>query len=219
IRNDRFEMRFNERFYKVTPDVLIKDHMPFDPVYQFLSYPLSHKEFIESSPATGKTWFNYKDSLQHHLSLSAMEQRSAELRRLEAAGIQNDQLLKRQLYLKKSLQHFASRDASEEGRQLFKTASDTYKEFLVHKNKQFSTASETELRSMLDSMMQSIKAARALLTELEPKTDQQRQFKAGNLSSLDRLWAQLTREREFVDQYFATEPDKRKLMFAKKQTN
>jgi transglutaminase/protease-like cytokinesis protein 3 len=42
VKDDVFVKRYNEQFYKVTPAKFIERHMPFDPMYQFLSYPVSY---------------------------------------------------------------------------------------------------------------------------------------------------------------------------------
>ena len=43
VRNEVFVKRYNNRFFKVAPIKFIEDHMPCDPLFQFLSYPLSHR--------------------------------------------------------------------------------------------------------------------------------------------------------------------------------
>ena len=61
--DDKFVKRFNNTFYKILPEKFIGDHMPFDPMYEFLSYPLTNKEFIEGKPAFTRTEFHYEDTL------------------------------------------------------------------------------------------------------------------------------------------------------------
>ena len=117
--DNRFTKKFNNVFYKVQPEKFITDHMPFDPLYQFLSYPLTNKEFIDAKPSSAKVEFHYSDTLKQHMQLSPPQQAAAELRRMEAAGVQIDLVLKRQQYLKKVLQSSSSSDAFEEGGKAF----------------------------------------------------------------------------------------------------
>lgn len=53
VKDNRFTGRFSNRFYKLLPEEMIKDHMPFDPLYQFLYYPVTSQEFYD-----GKTTIN-----------------------------------------------------------------------------------------------------------------------------------------------------------------
>lgn len=216
VKDNQYVKWFNNTFYKVPPAKLIADHMPFDPMYQFLSNPLSHKEFIESTPVAQKAVFNYKDSLKAYSQLSADQQLAAELRRLQAAGVQNDQLLQRQQYLQMALQAYASNGAFEDGGKAFNAAIDLYKEYIGHKNKQFSTIPDTDLRQMVDQMEQHIKRARAVLLTAEAKSDAQRQAKTGNIANIDRFWAQLTKEKDFTAQYFAADAAGRRLLFTRR---
>jgi hypothetical protein len=215
----KFVRRFNSSFYKVQPGTFIADHMPFDPLYQFLSNPLTHKEFIDGKQAANKILFHYNDSLKQFALLSPVEQNAAELRRLEAAGVQNDLLQQRQLFLKNRLQSFASKNTYDEGGKIFKAVISTYNEYVAHKNKQFSTIGDNDLRQMVDSMEQNVKLSRSLVSKTVTKTDAQSQAKINSLANMDRFWVQLDKEKQFLKQYFSTDKEARKQLFTKRGLN
>lgn len=214
--DDKFVKRFNNTFYQVIPEKFIADHMPFDPMYEFLPYPLTNKEFIEAKPASTRTAFHYADTLKQHLQLSIAEQKAAELRRLEAAGIQIDLLLKQEQYLRRSLQTFGSNDAFDEGGKAFNTAMDLYKEYIGQKNKQFSAIGDNDLKQMIESIESNVKLSRSLMLQAVVKTDGQRHARTTNVSNLDRFWPQLMKEKQFVQQYLSTEASARKQLFIKR---
>jgi hypothetical protein len=215
--DNRFTKKFNNVFYKVQPEKFISDHMPFDPLYQFLSYPLTNREFIDAKPPSAKVEFHYSDTLKQHLLLSPPQQTAAELRRMEAAGVQIDLLLKRQQYLKKVLQSSSSSDAFEEGGKAFSTAMDLYKKYMEYKNNQFSSLADNDLKQMIDNIELNLKRSRSLLLEAVTKTEGQRQAKANNISMIDRFWPQLTKEKQFVQQYLSmTDVSARKQLFMKR---
>jgi hypothetical protein len=215
VKNDVFVKRYNNIFYKVPPAKFIADHMPFDPLYQYLSNPLSNQEFIDGRPASAKNLFNYADSIKLHNQLSFVGQTSAELRRLEAAGIQNNLLRERQVFLRQILQASASKDSFDEGIEVFKTAFSMYKEFMVHKRNQFSTITDNDLRKKVDSIELYVKKSRALVSETNPKTDAQRDAKVGQIGSIDKFWTELIRQKDFTTKFLATDKDKRKQLFMK----
>jgi hypothetical protein len=214
--NDKFVKHFNNSFYKVLPEKFVVDHMPFDPLYEFLSYPLNNKEFIEGKPASAKTEFHYADTLKQHMQLPLAQQKAAELRRLEAAGIPIDLLLKEQQFLRKSLQAFGSNDAFDEGGKAFNSAMDLYKEYIGHKNKQFATISDDELKQMMENIEANVKLSRSLMLQAVVKTDGQRQARTNNVGNLDRFWPQLMKEKQFVQQYLSTEASARKQLFTRR---
>ena len=216
VKDEKYIRRFNNAFYSVTPANFIADHMPFDPMNQFLSYPLTHKEFIDGTIASNKTLFNYRDTLKQYNELSIVQQHAAELRRLEAAGIQNDLLRKRQVYLKTNLQSFASSNSYTEGAKVFKSVVAVYNVYVAHKNKKFSTIGDNDLRQMVDSMEHNIKLSRSLVSETIAKTDEQRQAKTNTLANMDRFWSQFDKEKQFVKQYFVADQESRKQLFMKR---
>ncbi|MDB5197450.1 MAG: hypothetical protein JWP88_1821 [Flaviaesturariibacter sp.] len=203
VRDDRFVKAFNNKFYKMHPFAILADHMPFDPMLQFLDHPLTNEEFINGRPPATKTVFNYRDSLQQFQTLTKQQQLEARLRRLEAAGVRNSLLEEHRQHLKQGLQSFASKDAFEEAGTLFKSVKDRYQEYLEYRKQRFTTIDNAKLRSLMDGMTTDLRQARQTLLDVQPRTDQQRAAKGNNLSNLDRFGAVLSREKEFVDNYLA----------------
>lgn len=219
VKNEVFIKRFNDGFYKVPAAKFIADHMPFDPLYQFLSYPLTNREFTDGTAGSSTILFNYNDSIKQHIQLSLASQRAAELRRLEAAGVLNEPLRDRRTFLKNAVQSAASKDAVAEVGKIFKAAVSLYNEYIGHKRKQFSTITDNELRNMIDSLDFYVKQSRALVSESVAKTEAQQEVRSGNMNNIDRFRVQLTKEKEFTEKYLATDKEKRRAMFMKRSEN
>lgn len=213
VTNDTFFKRFNDSFFKVLPTKFIEDHMPFDPMYQLLSYPLTNKEFIEGLPASGKKVFNFNDSIAFHKQLAPELQFASELRRMEAAGIQNNLIYQYQSYLKLSLESISSKDAFYEGQQLFKNGISLFNQYFGNKNTQFSKIADKDLKQQIDSVEYYARTARTIVSGLNPRTDQQRESKSNTIASIDKFWTAVLREQEFVGKYLAANPDNRKQLF------
>ncbi|MEP7111302.1 MAG: transglutaminase domain-containing protein [Ferruginibacter sp.] len=215
VNDNHFVKRFNNTFYKQYPKDLISDHMPFDPLYQFLSYPKSNIEFIDGTPSNNKLFFNYKDSLNQHNQLSSFGQMTAELRRIEGAGIQNDLLQERKQYLKKGLQSYTSKNAFDESNLTFSKAITLLNEYFGQKNKQFSTTGDNDLLQILDSMKYYVKLSRALISQAVTQNDEQQRAKTNNLANIDLYWKQLNQEELFIQKYIATDKTSRRELFKK----
>ncbi len=216
VNDDHFVKRLNMAFYKQSPKDFIADHMPFDPIFQFLSYPITNREFIDGSLSNNKILFNYNDSLDQYRQLSATDLLNAELRRLELAGIENDLLKERKQYLVKSLQLNSSQNGVQESGKTFSKAIALMNEYIANKNKQFSTTSDYELLQSLDSMKHYIKLSRSLISQAVVQNDEQQRVKSFNLANIDQYWKQLNQEEMFIQKYLATDKAARRELFNRK---
>jgi hypothetical protein len=82
----------NSFYCMVKPQYLIRTHIPFDPMWQLLNYPATHREFAKKSwkPDITKPYFNYNDSLAAWENASELEKAVGSARRIENAGITNE---------------------------------------------------------------------------------------------------------------------------------
>lgn len=68
--------RFSNFYFATSPKEFVKDHLPLDPMWQLLSFPISKKTFESfESTATNSSFFDYRDSLKRYQSKSALEQK------------------------------------------------------------------------------------------------------------------------------------------------
>ena len=213
VMNEVFVKRFNNELYKVPPTKFIADHMPFDPLFQFLPYPISNHEFTQGKPAAGKTLFNYSDSINQHRRLSTISQASAELRRLEAGGFNNNMLQERRTYLKNIIQSADSKNSFEESSKAYNDAVYLFREFVGHKKNKFSDIADVDLQHIVDSIEIYIKRSREMVLETAPKSDAQWESKTRQIASINKLWIELIKQKDFTLKYIATEKEKRKLLF------
>ncbi|RYF91537.1 MAG: hypothetical protein EOO03_01125 [Chitinophagaceae bacterium] len=213
VNNNRFTKRFNNEFYKMAPEKFIERHMPFDPIHQMLAYPITNQEFIDGKPVANTNSFNYKDSIKFHYQLSPPMQTAAELRRLQAAGLQHKLLQDRSIFLRNKMQSVDSRNSFEEGLVAYRKAVDLYKALTAHRKTQFASIADNDLKQAVDSIEFHIKNSRALIAETVAKTDAQWKAKTGQTASIDKLWTALIQQKDFIAKYIATDKEKRKFLF------
>jgi hypothetical protein len=84
VRYERFHPRFSMDYFMVSPDSLLSDHMPFDPMWQLIENPIKHDEFFEGRKNKGDHPFNCIDTINAYMIQSAYSQ---------AKGSQERQLL------------------------------------------------------------------------------------------------------------------------------
>jgi hypothetical protein len=86
-----FHRRFNDRWYLVPPETIIKSHIPFDPVWQFSYFPLNGEEFVAGTAADSVTsrFFSFPDTVKRIEYLSEKERLIAENGRVAAMNDKN----------------------------------------------------------------------------------------------------------------------------------
>jgi len=81
---------FNPQFqyFNLPPIDFIQSHLPFDPIFQLLNYPITYNDFERgiTQSVNGKNYFNYKDSLESFQKMDRLSQYLIEESRIENAG-------------------------------------------------------------------------------------------------------------------------------------
>ena len=103
--NGKFTRRFTDEYFMVSPAVFIQSHMPFDPLWQCLHYPVTSRDFLRGTFPKKDTsqYFSYPDSIRAYNSLTPGDKFSATLRRVEKNGVSNNSVAEYLRYLQQSI--------------------------------------------------------------------------------------------------------------------
>lgn len=83
VRNGDFMNEVHYNYFKINPSTFIQTHLPFDPLFQFLNYPVKYKEFISGiTKQDQKDYFNFIDSLNFYEKMSRLDQYSSSILRI-----------------------------------------------------------------------------------------------------------------------------------------
>jgi len=218
LQNNQFIKAPNFKFYKLSPEKMISDHMPFDPMYQFLNYTITNKEFIEGKTSVnkGKVFFNYNDSLKNYNLLSQPQKARDETRRLEANDIANDMIAERLNFLKKGVSSHDFKDRYDDAGNAYKKAISLYNQYIDYKNKRFKTIDDKGLSQLIDSIGHFAASSRSILISLVVQSDAQRQAITAMHSSLEKFGNNFKKEKEFVSEYIRADQDKRIILFSRR---
>lgn len=98
---NKFVQRFNASYFMPAPEQMIRSHIPFDPIWQCLDFPVSHRQFVgrDFENKSTKSYYNFNDSIQFFLQRSNNEQAQIELHRINQSKTTNPALEKRKQYL------------------------------------------------------------------------------------------------------------------------
>mgnify|MGYP001160691190 CR=1 FL=1 len=203
----------------VKPEQYIRSHMPFDPLFQFLNYPLTYQEFNQSDTKStkNKTFFNYRDTLTQFENQNQTEKCISENRRIEHNGIKNDLIIQRMQYNQLQI-NFQINQVQIDNYNLaindINNGIAWLNKFINYRNKQFiPSTSDLEIKNMLDSADILLTNARKILKGIKnPDDDLILPIYQLNIT-IDKAKLQVTEQKKFLDKYLKTEKTKRKTLF------
>ena len=212
VQNQKFVKRQNNDYFKANPTDLIRSHMPFDPLWQFLNYPISAQEFYDSRTEINKekSFFDYAAILKAHENMSKIEQLVSANRRIEQNGVRNALIRN---HLQDNLKEIMI-NRYNSAVYLFNDGIEQLNEFIYFRNRQFTPEkTEMEIREMTkiseNLLISSRNELQKILTadpNLMNMTNQLR-------NSVNEAIKQIEEQNEFINKYFNTRKVFRKSLF------
>jgi hypothetical protein len=216
----------NLNYYMTSPQDCILTHMPFDPLWQLLNYPITHTQFNgRGNGAIKEGFFNYSDSIISFMEMDSLQKLQAAAARIHRHGIFNERIKVNYEVIKMNIE-IAHQEKEVE---LYNSAMDnlnvvtnTLNQFIQYRNNQFiPLKSDLDLKEMLNGIDEGLKTALNKLDQIDRSeaklvlaTESERQ----RISLLDQ---KIKVQKIFLNKYLGTETSERKSLFyeKKKQTD
>jgi hypothetical protein len=80
---------FRDIYFMVPPSEMIKSHIPFDPIFQFLKHPVSHDNFKNGHFKPGDISIDYKAEINRYFTSKEEEKIAGAMERVKDFGIAN----------------------------------------------------------------------------------------------------------------------------------
>jgi hypothetical protein len=230
VNGGKFYKRINNAYYKASPSVLIRSHMPFDYLWQMLEYPVTVQEFYDGKTQVNKSkpYFNYADSIIAYEKLDHVAQLKATAIRIERNGLKNAMVFDRLQHIKVELENDRIKKENERQNQLvylynsagnaYNEAVNKYNEFVNYKNKQFMPSRpDSEIQGIMDDAHSEVKKARARMSKISnPNADMTNSIAHMN-KSIDELNKNIEEQQNWLNTYFSKSKSKRRGMFYEKK--
>jgi hypothetical protein len=217
VSGGKFFKKINNDHYKANPALFNKTHMPFDPLWQFLDYPISNQEFYEGKAQQNKAFFNFKDSIEAYEKQSHLEQLASSAYRIEKSGVKNSLIFDRLQHLKLEIENNRQTTIMN----LYNSAAIDYNDgvndfntFINYRNKQFTPLkADSEIQNMVTIVDSKFKSAKSKLLQISNPD-----FNTTNLiqqltKSIDDVTTHVTEQNEWLKVYFSKGKSGRKSMF------
>lgn len=221
VNGGKFFKKINDDYFKVHPIRLIKSHIPFDYLWQFLNYPITNQEFYEGKTEQNKTkpYFNFKDSIQVYEKQSDIDQLISSAYRVEKNGVKNSLVFDRLQHLKLKIEN----DRQNKTVNLYNAAVADYNdaindlnEFINYRNNQFTPKkTDSEIQSMIDVSDNKLKEAKNKLGEISSTDDNTANMIRQLTKSIGDVSNQMKEQQDWLKLYFSKSKLGRKSMFYK----
>jgi len=228
VSNGKFVKKINNNYYKVPPSRLIKSHIPFDPMWEFLNYPVTNQEFYEGKTQENKSkpYFSFTDSIAAYEKLSEVDQDAAAARRIEANGVKNALVFNQLEYLKRSIEIYNSEkkvstnnakvDLYNSAVADYNEGVNNFKDFIDYRNNQFKpTRPDAEIQAMFDAAYNKINTASTKLNQVKDPDSNIAAMIVTFHKSIDDAMSHLDEQKEWLAKYFSKGKFGRSTMFTK----
>lgn len=200
LNTNRYHQEYSEKYFKVSPPVMIKTHMPFDPLMQMLNYPITPADFALGTKPAEPNYLDYKTEIELYRALSEEQQLPEILARIEQQGIANQMIRNQYVNLQRQYDvYLANQLVLTHNRAIYKLKDviDDYNKYVAFSNSHRG-GSPSELNRMqawLQRIEQNALAVDAIFDTLTITPDLKQTFYA-NRKSLKELISTVAYEQE-----------------------
>lgn len=221
VNGGKFFKKINNEYYKASPTSLIKSHIPFDYLWQFLNYPVTNQEFYEGKTQqnTTKPFFNFKDTILVYEKQSHIDQLISSAYRVEKNGVKNSLVFDRLQHLKLEIEN----DRQAKTVNLYNSAVVEFNDginglndFINYRNKQFiPKKTDPEIQAMIEVAENKLKSAKSSLGQISNPDANTTNMIRQLTKSIDDSSTQMKEQHEWLKLYFSKSKSGRKSMFYK----
>lgn len=235
VQNKKFYRKINNDYFKVNPSNMIKSHMPFDYLWQFLNYPVTYQEFYDGKTQQNKAkpFYSYVDSIRFYENQNHLDQLIASSGRIEKNGVKNSLIYDRLKHIKLEIEYEKNEIENkkivlENERQAtivnlynsavidYNSGINDFDKFIDYRNKQFTpTKSDIEIQNMIDVAENALTKAKSKLNEIVNPDNTMSTIIIQLTKSIEEAEVQVKEQQNWLKIYFSKGKSGRKSMFTK----
>jgi hypothetical protein len=212
---------FNSKYFMTPPSVFIETHMPYDPIWQLLDYPVSHREFNigNTYKSANSHHFNYADSIAAYIQMDSLHRFKSSALRIQRDELYNSMVKNNNNYIKMNIEMINQDkdvDLYNSAVADVNDATSTYNGFVDYRNKQFTPQkTDAELHALLDGIDKKLISS---LKKLDQVDRSEATFTLGTEPvrvRISQLKQRLQDQQDFVNRYTNTDKSNRESLFYK----
>lgn len=200
LQGDEYQSRFTVAYFMVPPEKMVKTHMPFDPLLQFLEEPVSHYTFSYGMKRNQQIEpINFKQQMRNYFRQTEAERLENAMRRIRQHGIINEMTEKYYNFLDQNFKvHHANKQVELHNKavRILNNVVVDYNAYADRKNKNRGRypATKRETRALLSDLEFRVGEAEKLFSKVQP-TMKMRQSYSKNLQIMRDLKRVIKKEK------------------------
>jgi hypothetical protein len=202
--NGKFVREFDERWFMVSPYRMIETHMPYDHIWQFLSSPVSYRNFAQGNKDSNlyDRPIHYQDSIANHRRLPTRERLISEQSRIQMNDFSHPVIKLRLDYINEALKVNEYNNHIElfnSATKAFNDAAAAYNTYARARNHHgLDDRSAAQLSNQLVDAMAQLNRATDLLRQISKPPTKLAQHIRNLNQNIDQLRAQVSSEMRAI---------------------
>ena len=210
----------NPGYFMMSPAQFIETHIPYDPLWQLLNYPVTHRQFYSGVYKMKNTpFFNYADSLNAYVVMDSLHKFQSCALRMQRDELNNKLVKDNYNSIKMNIETInQDKDVDLYNSSVadLNNATNILNNFIQYRNNKFTPEKEDpELDALLDGIDNNLHSALKKLDEIDRS---QAVFTIGTDHVRDRISAlsnRMKEQKEFLYRYTSTAKNLRQSLFFK----
>ncbi len=209
----------NSKFFMIDPAEFIESHMPFDPLWQFLPYPVTHEQFYRGNTFQNNRndYFNFSDSVAAYIAMDSLQQWQSSALRIQKYGLINTRVKENYDVVKMNIEmHHQDKELKWYNSSVddLNEATAILNKFIAYRNNQFVPPKpDWELRTLLDGIDSKMESSVKKLDEVDKS---EARLVLGTESTRERVRSLLNKiqeQKDFLKRYIHTLQTERQSLF------
>lgn len=208
--NGGFLSNIATKYFQILPEEFIQTHIPYDPIFQFLNYPVTYKEFSNGNTEVNsrKSYFNFIDSISVYEKMDSLKRYLSALSRIERNGappsksgikMKQIKLEVELIYQDKDMDNYNSAIAD------YNDAIVIFNNFINYRNTQFQPAKkDAEIEEGFNEITKLVSSANLKLSEVS-SSKATLMLDTGDIKKkLDDLTLHVKEQKNFLKNYLSS---------------
>lgn len=209
----------NSKYFLIQPTEFIESHMPFDPLWQLLNYPISHEQFYNGSiyKKTGTPYFNFSDSVTAYMEMDSLHKFHSTALRIQKYRLYNSLVKDNYNYINMNIEMIDQDQEVELYNSSMADLNDAttiLNNFIEYRNRQFTPEkTDAQLQALLDGIDTRLDSS---LKKLDGVDKSKATLTLGTEAARNRLNVLLVKikeQKDFLTRYLNTDKRYRKSLF------
>ena len=205
IDDKKFLKEYNEQWYDVSPKVMFKTHMPFDPIWQLSSQPVDYNTFIKNDDRNIIDQnFDFETLIDQFLKNNHIAQKQSQLQRSEKMKVDLRLIELWQRNLKNQIKYSEVLNVEEEIEKLHKLSQDAvdqFNDYIKAKNNRFkgSKYSPQNAKSLLNKSKANVGKAIAGYKNIQVEDNTAKNFINKSIRLCESLSRKIDSELRYME--------------------